>query len=61
MTTAAGQRKHQLYALLRTLWIYRHCTLVELLWAKVALFFVVHEHDLTMDALHNRRIYKANI
>ena len=26
---------------------YRHCTLIKLLWAKVALF----EHDLTMDAL----------
>ena len=30
---------------------YRHCTLIKLLWARVALFFVVCEHDLIMDAL----------
>ena len=32
---------------------YEHCTLIKLLWARVALlnFFVVCEHDLTMDAL----------
>ena len=28
-----------------------NCTLIKLLWARVALFFVVCEHDLTMDAL----------
>ena len=29
---------------------YRHCTPIKL-WDRVALFFVVCEHDLTMDAL----------
>ena len=28
-----------------------HCALIKLLWARVALFFVVCEHDLTMGAL----------
>ena len=30
---------------------YRHCALIKLLWARVALFLLVFEHDLTMDAL----------
>ena len=29
----------------------RHCTLIKLLWASVALFLLVFEHDLTMAAL----------
>ena len=67
MTTAAGQPKHQLQCICTApLWIYRHCTLIELLWARVALFFVVREYDLTMNTLHDskmslRRICKTSI
>ena len=32
------------------LWYY-DCILIKLLWARLALFFEVHEHDSTMDVL----------